>query len=157
MITNQDIINLEGGLQGVKNLSGIKFAYVVSKNINKVKSEIDSFRESVKPSDAFNEYEKKRAELCELHARKDDKGKSIIKNGEYDIDNRQAFDAQLKVLQEDNKDVLDARQKQIEDFNAFLREESKVEPHKIDVNDVPKDITAGQMSGIELIVTGELK
>jgi len=156
-ITNQDVINLSSGLVGVKNLSGIKFAYVVSKNTNKVNSEMEAFKDMTAQSKDFQEYEKERIELVELHAKKDENGKSIIVGNEYQIDNQQAFDAQIKVLQEKHKEAIEARKKQIDDFNSFLKEESKLELHKIDVNDVPRDITAGQMSGIQAIVTGELK
>jgi len=156
-MTNQNILDLQQGLNQVKNLSGIKFAYVVSKNINKVNSEVETFKETIKPSDAFNQYEKERIELVELHAKKDEKGKSIIKGNEYEIENRQAFDAQFEVLKEKHKEALDAREKQLKDFDAFLKEESKLELHKIDVNEVPSTITVAQMSGIELIIMGELK
>jgi pyruvate/2-oxoacid:ferredoxin oxidoreductase beta subunit len=156
-MTNQDIISLADGLQAVKNLPGIKFAYVVSKNINKVKSEMETFREMTEQSKSFQEYEKERIELVELHAKKDDKGKPVIIGNEYDIDNKQAFDAQFEVLKEKHKEAIDARQKQIDDFNAFLKEESKLELHNMDVNNCPKDITAGQLSGIYPIITGEVK
>jgi vacuolar-type H+-ATPase subunit I/STV1 len=157
MTTNQDIINLSSGLESVRNLSGIKFAYVVSKNANKVKSEMEAFKDMTSQSKDFQEYEKERIELVELHAKKDEKGKSIIVGNEYEIDNQQAFDAQIKVLQEKHKEAIDARKKQVDDFNSFLKEESKLELHKIDINDCPKEITTGQMSGIFPIITGEIK
>jgi hypothetical protein len=157
-ITNQDIINLSSGLESVRNLSGIKFAYVVSKNVNKVRSEMEAFKDMTTPSKEFGEYEKERVALCELHANKDEKGKAVIIGNEYDgLTGNKAFDAQMEVLKEKHKETIDVRQKQIDDFNSFLKEESKLELHKIDVNDVPKDITAGQMSGIQAIITGELK
>jgi len=155
MITNQNIIELNESLQRVGNLSGIKFAYVVARNKNKIKSEIDSFQEAIKQSNDFQEYEKKRAELCELHAKKDEKGKSIINGNEYEIDNQQAFEAQLKVLRDGNKEVIEAREKQINDFNSFLKEESKLELYKVDLKDVPENITTEQMSSIISIIKEE--
>jgi hypothetical protein len=158
MITNQNVVDLQQGLNQVKNLSGIRFAYVIAKNLNKVNSEVETFRETIKPSDAYNEYEKERIELCELHANKDEKGKPVIIGNEYDgLAGNKAFDAQMEVLKEKHKEVIDARQKKIDDFNAFLKEESKLELHKIDVNSVPKEITTGQLSGIMPIITGEIK
>jgi len=167
-MTNQEIINLGDGLQGVRNLSGIKFAYVVSKNINKVKSEIETFNEMQKFSKEYEEYNKERIALCELHATKDDEGKPVttpIKNNigviiatRYNgLEGNKAFEAQLEVLNDKHKDVIALEKKKEEDFNAFLKEESKVELHKLDVNDVPKEITGGQLNGISLIITGELK
>ena len=157
-MTNQNVVDLQQGLNQVKNLSGIRFAYVIAKNLNKVNSEVETFRETIKPSDAYNEYEKERVALCELHANKDEKGKAVIIGNEYDgLTGNKAFDAQMEVLKEKHKETIDVRQKQIDDFNSFLKEESKLELHKIDVNDVPKDITAGQMNGIQAIVIGELK
>jgi pyruvate/2-oxoacid:ferredoxin oxidoreductase beta subunit len=154
-MTNQKIIELADALNKVKSLSGIRFAYAISKNINKVNSEIETFKERTNQSKEFQEYEKERIELVELHAKKDEKGKSIIVGNEYQIDNKEAFDAQFEVLKEKHKEVIDARQKQIDDFNLFLKEESKIELHKVDYKDVPTNITVEQMSGILEIVNEE--
>lgn len=151
-MTNQEILNMSDALEKVNKLSGIKFAYAMAKNINLVKSEIETFRETLKPTNEFNEYENKRIELAKKYAKKDEKGVPMIKGNEYDVEDRDAFEKEYEELKAENKEIIDAREKQVKDFESFLKEESKLSLHKIKSVDIPENITTEQLSGIMSLV-----
>lgn len=152
-MTNQKLFDLYKSLLTLKGLSGVKLSYAIARNKAKIKSEIESLEESIKPTQEIIEYEKKRIELCELHADKDDKEKPITVDNVYQgLDGNKAFEAQFKVLQEENKELLDVRQKQIDEYNSLLKEESKLELYKIDITEVPKEICNEQMDIILPII-----
>ena len=50
---------------------------------------------------------------------------------------------------------MDARKKQEEDFNEFLKTESDFVPYMIEKKDIPENITAGQLAGIFCIIKDE--
>ena len=65
-------------LNSVSELKGIKFAYSVLKNKRKLEEEIKLFEEVIKPNPEFEDYERKRIALCEVHSDKDTEGNPII-------------------------------------------------------------------------------
>lgn len=146
-MTNQEIVNLFEALNGI-NLKGVKFNYSVSKNIELLKKEINSFKESTKPSEEFAKYEKERTNLCVKHAEKDGKGKPIIENNEYKITNIEEFEKEIAELKEKNKEAIEARQAQLKEFEEFLTKENTITLFKIKVADIPADITTKQLTSI---------
>ena len=156
-----EVLLLHKALNRLGNLTGVKFAYAVSKNINILKNEIESLDKAMEPSEKFMEYDKARIALVELHAEKDDKGKAKIITSasgsqQYDIDEenkmfKKAFDA----LKEKHKEAVGAREKQVEEYIKLLETDSDVKVYKVKLEDVPKEITVVQMAGIDEIVDGE--
>lgn len=147
----QEILNLNQALSAL-NLSGVKFAYAVSKNLSLLKTEIKALQDAQKPSAEYVAYDKERIELCKKHAKKDEKGKPIFVNNSFDIEDREAFDADLKALQEAHKEAVEAREQQIKDFNDLLEKEVKLTLHKIKLSDVPEAITTKEMESIYEII-----
>ena len=89
----------------------------------------------------FNDFENKRIELINKHGVKDDKGKPIIKeNGQVDIVNMDEF---TKELEETKKGFVD--------LWKFLDEEIEINPHKININDIPDEIIEDQPTMDRLI------
>ena len=155
MSTKTEIIQLYQALKKLGNLSGVKFAYAVSKNINLIEPEIKSFEKALEASDEFTKFEEKRMALVEKFAKKDEKGEKLIKNNEYEIEDLEQFNKEFEALKEENKEVYDARQKQIDEYNDLLKSESTLELHKISISDVPQNITVSQMTSISSLVTEE--
>ena len=152
MSTKAEMIQLYQALNKLGNLSGVKFAYAVSKNINLIEPEIKSLEKSLEASDEFKKFEEKRMALVEKFAKKNEKGEKIVKDNQYEIDNQKEFDEEFENLKVENKEVYDARQKQIEEYNDLLQSESTVELHKINLSDVPSNITVAQMASISSLV-----
>lgn len=155
-MTKGEAISLFNTLNKLGHLSGVKFAYVVSKNISLLKPEFEALQKAVEPTEEFKEYDKKRVALAESFAKKDGDGKAVIENGEYVIEDREAFEIAFKKLKEDNKKVVEARDKQIDEQNEILKTESDVVLYKVSVEDIPKDITVSQMYSIGEIVVDEI-
>jgi len=146
---------IEEGKQAVKegaDLKGVKFNYGILKNINKIKPEIESLQESSKPTPEFQEFEKKRVELAKECAKKDDKDKPVIEGDQYQIEDRKAFDKKLDKMREESKVTIDAREKQIEEYNKMLDEEVSIDLYKIKLDVIPEDITSEQMNSISEII-----
>ena len=154
----KDLFALQAGLAAVGKLQGVNFAYDVAKNSQIIKHELMALQEAVKPSDKFIEFDQKRIELCREHAEKDEKGGSIIVGSEFSIKDKQAFDADLANLRDEFRDVQDARENQIKEYEQLLEEPCDLNFHKVSKDDLPENITAEQMLGIiEIVEDKELE
>ncbi len=150
----KDLYGLLEGFEAVKNLQGVKFAYARAKNKKLVLNEIELINESMKMTDEYLEYEKKRVELCKEFCEKNEKGTPVIKNNTYaGLTGNTKFDEKLKKLREEFKEVIDARETQIEESNKMLDEEVEIDFHMILLKDVPINITGVQLESIASIVT----
>ena len=159
---NIDLYHLKQGLDSVGGLTGIKFAYAVAKNLRLVATEISVLDELRVPSEAFAEYEKERIALCEQHSEKDEDGKPRMANGgangvfTFAIANKAAFEAELDELRTQHATAIKERDDQMRRCEEFLQEESDLDLHSVKLDDVPKEISAGQMSAILEIVRDEV-
>lgn len=156
MSTKTEIIQLYQALNRLGNLSGVKFAYAVSRNIHLIEPEIKSIEKALEASDEFKKFEDKRMELVNKFGKKDDKGKPLVKDNEYEMDNKEEFEKEFETLKEENKEVYEARQKQIEEYNELLKSESTVVLHKIQLSDVPQNITVTQMNSISSLISEDI-
>jgi uncharacterized coiled-coil DUF342 family protein len=151
------IVELFKGLQQLKNLSGVKFAYAISKNISLLEKEIESLKASINPSEEFLKFEKERVDLAKKYAEKDENDSPKISTNpqgvqEYVIENKKAFNKEIEALRKKYKKTIEERQKQYEEYKELLDTESKVELYKIKIDDVPKEITVEQMNIIKDLV-----
>lgn len=147
-----ELLKFEAGLNSVSNLKGVKFAYAVAKNLSKVKPEIEAIKKSSEPYENLNEYEKLRLELCEKHAKRDDKGVIITESQQYVMEDIKVFNKAFDKLRKESKEALNQRDDQIKKLEEFLKEESTLELHKIKIEDLPEEITAIQITGIEEMI-----
>ncbi len=147
-----ELKGLHQKLEEVSNLPGIKFAYAVSKNKQSIKTELSLLQEMATASENYLKYDNARIELCKKYAKKDEKGTPILKDNSYDIEDREAFDKEIEMLQKENASVMDERETQMKELETFLDEEIEFELHKIKLEDVPQDITSIQMDGIINII-----
>jgi sensor histidine kinase YesM len=155
-LTRQQVSDLYSGLQGVASVKGAKFAYAVARNISLLKNEIEALSEAYKMDEGYTTYEKERMELAKSHAEVDDKGKpkTTIVNGssEFVVKDHSAFEADFEKLKETHSDAFYGREKQVEEFKELLESETEVELHALQSENVPEDITAGQLTSIFEIV-----
>ena len=145
------------GLTVVGHLKGVKFSYGIAKNKKLVESEIENLQKSIEQSTEFKEFENKRTELCEEYAEKDEKGTFKTINNEYVIpeDKKEEFNIRLDAYREQHKEAIEDRAKQVVAFKEIEKEESTVEFYKIKLSDVPEDISAEEMQGINELITEE--
>ena len=149
-ITNQKLGELFQGIKSVSELKGVKFAYGMAKNRRLIEEESKILQEALKPSDKFQEYDKKRIEMCEKYADKDDKGKAKLEKNAYifSVENKKKFDKDIEGLRKEYKKEVDDRETQAAEFQKLMEKESDYKPFIIAYEDVPEDITSDQMNGI---------
>jgi len=155
-MTKQESIVLYNNLQRLATLKGAKFAYAISKNSAILKSEIEALEKAVQPSEEFIKLDEKRVALAKECAKKNEKGEpeTIVQNGvsSYVMEDDKVFEEKFKALKEEDKEIWEAREKQIKEYNELLKTESTVQLYKLSKSDIPNDITVGQMNSIyELI------
>ena len=148
------MFRLSQGIAKVGHLKGIKFAYGISKNRKIVDAEIENIQTSVAVSEGFAEFEKMRTDLCKEYAEKDEKGEFKEIKGEYVIpaDKKEEFEIRLNAYREQHKEAIEEREKQVADFREFEKAESTVEFYKIKLSDVPEDISAEELGGINELI-----
>lgn len=165
---NKEILSLAQALNQVGNLSGIKFSYAVAKNNNLIKTELEAFKEALKPSDAFLEQDKKRIALCENYADKDEKGKAKMQmvrfaNGTQGTNyvfngglepSQEYLDAVESLKKEDAeyRTQVELKEKQGKEYDELMEQENKFTPYKIKLADLPKEITAAQTTALFALI-----
>lgn len=151
-----EVIALYQALHKLGNLVGVKFAYAVSRNIATLKPEVESLEKALEASPEFLEVDKKRVALAEEHAKKDEKGKPVkFKDGKiekFEMEDEEAFDKLFEEFKIEHQAVFDAREKQIDEYNALLKTETDVKLHKVSLSDVPNSISVAQMHSISAII-----
>ena len=139
----KDLVELNNVLH---ELSGekhkVKFSFFVARNINKIKPEIDAIIDVNKPCDEKQEYEKKRLDLCEKYAEKDENGRAKISNkNEYVMgENQKIFNEEMEKLKEE-REIADKLEKdRISQFEEMLDEEVEFDGYKIKIDNLPEEI-----------------
>lgn len=149
--TNRDIIGLYNTLESL-NYKGVKFAYTIARNIKSLKPLMESMDKALAIPKEFIEYDKLRVDLAKRHADKDENGKPKVEKNNFVIKDVKAFDEEINALQEKYKTVIDARQKQLDEYKVFQDEEVEVEVFPISQMLLPEDITTKELTSIFPIV-----
>ena len=144
---NKDLFKLQNALNNVGRHTGAKFIYSVAKNLKMLESETQNILKAVAPSKEYQEYDKKRVEICMKHA-EDDNGKPKFVDGNFIIKDRKKFDKEIEQLREEYKDVLKEHDKKVEEYKEFLEEESDYKPYQVSKDDLPPELTANELAGI---------
>lgn len=126
---NGEFVTLFNGLTAVQQLKGVKFGLLVSKNIRTIQEELKDIEEASKPSDEFLELSQK---MQVLMNNKDDKA--------------------IAKLEKENKELVDARKKQLAEIDELLLEDAEIELHAIPESCLPADITGEQIINIDKII-----
>lgn len=143
----KELLEFNQGLHSVANLKGVKFSYAVARNMKTAEKEIEAINKSLEPYEGYKEFEDKRLELCKEFAKKE-MGNPVIKNDKYiiDEDRKELFDENVEGLKKIYKESIDERKKQVDEFNKMLDEdEVNIFIHKVDFEELPKDLTPNQM------------
>ena len=127
-----EFVNLVNGLFQVQELKGKRFGLTVIKNIKTIEQELKDLENAGKPTEEFMELAKKVNEIA----------------NEDSEDSKAKIDA----LEEDNKELVESRKKQVEKVTEMMEEEITIKLASVSENDLPNDITAKQISNIEKII-----
>jgi hypothetical protein len=127
-----------------------KFAYAATKNLRKIKSEIDDMQSTIEPDSEFREYDKERQEVCKKFARIEngEPAKKRITNPDgsfafvFEIDEKKKreFNEELKKLKSKYKEVISSQEKKIENFNLEMRKMVDIDFHRVSCEDLPTEM-----------------
>jgi hypothetical protein len=156
-MTNNDILILSQSLKSLGELSGIKFSYCIAKNSTILDIEVKSLQSVMIPSKEFTEFEEKRVELAKKYSKKDENGNPVFEGNQFVLEDKKNFEKYFEVLQKENKKVIEARNKQVKDFEKLLEDESNVKLFQIGLDEVPFNISVKQMTSIILLIKDEPK
>tara|TARA_R110001592_G_scaffold8455_2_gene46280 strand:+ start:7195 stop:7635 length:441 start_codon:yes stop_codon:yes gene_type:complete len=130
--TKAELVTLINGLYAIQEVPGKKFSLAVSKNIEYLKETLKDVEEAGTPSEEFLKIAN---EVNEIANKKEEGGKEKIEQ-----------------LEKDNKKLVDARRKQLEEVEKLMKEEAEVNLVMIDEDMLPETITAKQINGIIKII-----
>ena len=130
--TKGELVNLINGLFAVQDLKGKKFGLSVSKNIKTLQEKLKDLESAGKPTKEF-------LELAEQV--------NVIAN-----EGAEDSEAKILALEEDNKELVESRRKQLEDVTAMMAKSTSVKLETILESVLPEDITAKQINNIEKII-----
>ena len=157
-MTKGQALSLYKNLNQLGNLGGVKFSYAIARNINLLKSEVESLDKVLQPHEEFMEFERARIALVEKHAERDEKGKpkkEFVNNGseQYVIkEGEKKFEKEFEALKAKHKKAVEAREKQIEEYTKLLTTESDFKPYMVKLEELPKEINTRQTAGIYEII-----
>ena len=156
-MTNNDLFKLLQGLNSVGNCKGARFAYCVAKNVEKLTAECKLLEKQMEPSDKFKEYETKRIGLVSKYCDKNEDGSpKLTPESTFVFDGGNTAPKglidEIDVLRSSYDTEIIERNKQVEDFNILLSDESDFVPSKIKNEFLPDDITVAQVTSIMAII-----
>lgn len=152
-LKGKEIMELSIWLQEAADNKGQKFSYAVAKNLVEIKKKVKELQDIKEPTKEYKKFDEKRIKLAEKFADKGQDGKSLIANRNYVIiGKKKEWDKAFKEFSKENKKVLDAYKKQLNDYNKALEKEFEVEVFKIKQEDMSEDITANQRIGLMALI-----
>jgi hypothetical protein len=123
--TNREFLNMYKVLHETRGEKGVKYGLIVIKNCEVIKNHLDSLEAKAAPSPEFVELAIKAQKFIEAED-----------------------EAGLKSLEEENKEIVDARKKQLEEVNAALELEATLELKMINEKILPENLSAEQLETI---------
>lgn len=153
--------------QDEKKKTMVNFKFGVSKNKRMLIEHLKDVEAGLKPTEKYEEYQAKEQKLSKTYCRKDVDGKNIIlpvvkgrRMGEqYDIigvdDPESEYFLEFAKLEKEYKKEIDERKVQMEEFNEFLKQDSKFEPYLMPFHWLPDDLPQKAMDGIYFMIDFE--
>lgn len=126
--TVQTYVDLLDALHRVQDLPGLKFAKKISDNIKKLELRLAPLQIALKPTKEFEEFAAK-----------------VMAEAGND-------EAKRKALEFENPEIVQAREKQIEEAREMLKEPLEVQLRKIHEDELPQMINARQLRSIDIIL-----
>lgn len=152
---NSELFSLFDGIEACSGLKGVKFSYALAKNKKILSSEIEVLRDTVKPSKEIVEFEQKRIALAIENSEKDEHGQAKVEGDRYVIVDQKKFNSLMEELKKGYTEALAEESEKQKIYDDLMKEESSVKLFTIEKENVPDDISVGQMSGILPIINDQ--
>jgi len=156
-MTKADAIDMYRTLGLLRNLPGTgsaKWAYAAAKNLAALTPEYQAVlaADSVVPQ-VLAEFESARLNLCKQHARRTPEGEPVMQDGNFAIENMDAFEAELRTYV--TPEVKAAREQHHAAVRALLDEPCEVKLRKCAVADLPAGVTPAQVQTLEAMLSDD--
>lgn len=149
----KDLFELLHGLKAVEHFCGVRFAIAVDENYRNILPKCQSIEKGILPSPEYTEYDKKRLVVITQFCNKNEDGSLKTSGDSYDIPASvmAEFNTALAPINEECKEVIEARKEQAAIYAEVLEEEIDIELSMITNADLPKEISAAQLRGIRFM------
>ena len=147
-ISKTKLIDLNNILQELQKITYNKsFSYLINRNINKIKPEVDVIYSITKPSEKLLDYEKKRLKICESYCERNEDGSPKMENNVFVFskENKEKVLELLSLLFKDNEKIIEEHNKQQNEIDEILKEEIEIEIYPISFNLFPNTISSKQI------------
>ena|ERR1035437_3723744 len=152
-ITRTRVLEIVAGYDKVKDLSGIKLAYAISKNMNSLKREQESINAAIPKSEKLEKYKEEYQVILNAEAKKDESGNFIpAGEGQIVLTDAKSFTKKIKTLSEKYKVELDTQKINEDKFNSFLTEDFEFDFFQFGDVNLPETLTVEQMAIINEMI-----
>jgi len=155
---NKEVFGLREALNEVDYIRGKSFAYAVFKNKDLLDKEIEIINKLKKqPHPEYINFDNERTLLCQLHCEKDENQEPVYQYNpdgtqSFKIANIEGFNTEYVELSAKYQDVIDDMQKTKLDFDDFLNKDSEVILNKVNIDDLPEDVSASFLEKIKFMI-----
>tara|TARA_R110002020_G_scaffold165581_2_gene353090 strand:+ start:25128 stop:25556 length:429 start_codon:yes stop_codon:yes gene_type:complete len=126
--TVQNYVDLLSGHYSVVDLPGLKFAKKIADNIDAMEERLAPLNEILQPTKEFEEFAERIREEAGTDAEK------------------------IKLLEEENKELVDHRKSQLETAEEMLKEDMSITLRTIYEGELPNNISAKQIKALKSIL-----
>ena len=152
--TREYFLGIYQKLDYLNELKGAKFSFTIIKNKEAIEPLLKKVRKLAEMTEGYKEFENKRVELNEKHAKKGKDGNSETKDGRYVIKDQEKFDKEIEALKKEYDKEIKGREKQAKEVEDFLKGEVSLKLRTLPLSAVPEDITLDEMEIIKDIIVG---
>lgn len=126
----------------------VKFHYTVLKNKKLIEPEVESLREANSAPENYQEFEKKRMEVCSQYCEKDENGAPEVKDNNFVIlpEVRSEFDGKLNDLKESYKEMFDGMEASQKEFQELLSGDVEIDFVRIPMSIIPAELTGQEVN-----------
>ena len=145
-LKNYQILDLVEGFMRIGKMvieSNKKFSYALILNDERIQSNAKAIMGIAKPSESYAEYEEKRQAIISKYADIDADGNIILNDNRWVVFKegiKEQVLEELGTLNEEYLDIIDKRNKDIEEYNDLLDADVELNIHMVDIDDVPEEV-----------------
>ncbi len=152
-LSHADIIDLYHSLLQFKEVKHTKLAYIVQKNMKRMKPHVDLISELTQVPDGYVDFENARNTLCDKHCVKDADGKPVIVDNKFQIADRKIFDEEFEKLKLEYQSELDNYKNNIMMSNDALQEIVDLDILTICIDALPDNLSMNEVSVLDIFIT----
>jgi hypothetical protein len=120
---------------------GKKLVYALVKTKGRIQPVIDAVAAMQKAPEGLRKYDEERLALAKRLARKDEAGKPVVKNNNFEMEDPAAFESEMAALRAKYRDDFDRLEAVEKELQAHLDESEEVDLHPLTLEMLPDAIS----------------